>query len=130
MPATDFDAERTFDDQQFVAREVFRSDRMKVVCGYFGAGQFIPVHTPDSDVVVAVRAGTGIVREGETSHRVGPGDVVVIDAGTSRGVKADDDTRLEALLVTTPPPTDGEHEPVRRGIRDAEFDPGIDSAGK
>jgi len=48
---------------------------------------------------------------------------VTVGADTDRGVKADDDSRLEALLVTAPPPTDAEHEPVRRGLRTDEFDP-------
>lgn len=126
MPAIDFGAERTFDDEKFVAREVFRSERTKVVCGYFEPGQFIPVHAPDSDVTISIRSGTGIVREQDTSHEVGPDDIVVIEAGTRRGIKADDDTQLEALLVTAPPPTDAEHDPVRRGIREGEFEPEID----
>jgi quercetin dioxygenase-like cupin family protein len=130
MPATDFDAERTFDDEQFVAREVFRSDRTKVVCGFFEPGQFIPVHAPDSDVTVAVQSVTGLVREGDTDHRVEPGDVVAIEAGTKRGVKADDGAQLEALLVTAPPPTDAEHHPVRRGIREGEFEPDAGAASK
>lgn len=128
MPAIDFQAERTFNDEKFVAREVFRSERMKVVCGYFEPGQFIPVHAPASNVIITVRSGTGIVRERETTHEVGPGDVIVIEAGTPRGVKADNDTQLEALLVTVPPPTDAEHDPVQRGIRDGEFEPEIDGA--
>jgi quercetin dioxygenase-like cupin family protein len=123
MPATDFDAERTFDDEQFVANEVFVSDRMKVVCGYFEPGQFIPVHAPDSDLAVTVHSGTGLVREGETTHRVESGDVVVVEAGVDRGIRADDSETLEALLVTAPPPTDAEHDPVRRGLRTGEFDP-------
>ncbi len=123
MPATDFDAERTFDDDRFVAQQLFSSDRMKVVCGYFEPGQFIPVHAPDSDVAIAVESGAGIVREDEQEHHVAPGDVVAIEAGTRRGVRADDDTRLEALLVTAPPPTAEEHEPVRRGVRNDEFEP-------
>ena len=102
---------------------VFGSDRMKVVCGYFEPGQFIPVHAPESDVTITVQSGTGTVREGDTEHAVAPGDVVVADAGTERGVKADDDARLEAVLVTAPPPTDAEHDPVREGIRRDEFDP-------
>jgi len=36
------------------------------------------------------------------------------------------DDRLEALLVTAPPPTDAEHATGREGIQRAEFDP-IDS---
>jgi len=123
MPAIDFDAERTYDDEQFSAREMFRTDRSKVVCGYFEPGQFIPVHTPASDVVISIRTGTGIVRDGEDTHRVSPGDVVVIESETARGIRASEDQRLEALLVTAPPPSDAEHEPVRKGIQRGEFDP-------
>lgn len=126
MPATDFDDERSYDDERFSASEVFRSDRMKVVCGYFEPGQFIPVHAPDSDVAITVRSGSGVVREGETERPVGPGDIVVVEAGTARGVKASDGERLEATLVTAPPPTDAEHDPVRAGIRRGEFDPRSD----
>jgi quercetin dioxygenase-like cupin family protein len=122
MTATGFDAERQYDDDRFSAVEVFRNDRLKVVCGYFKPGQFIPVHAPSSDVVIHVRSGTGVVRDGEVDRRVGPGDVVVVEADTARGVRADEDARLEALLVTTPPPTDAEHDPVRRGLRQEAFD--------
>ncbi|MUW13518.1 cupin domain-containing protein [Halorubrum sp. CBA1125] len=123
MTAIDFDAERTYDDEKFATVEVFRSERMKVVCGYFEPGQFIPVHAPSSDVLIDVRSGTGLVRDGDEEHRVAPGDVVTVEADTDRGIKADDDVRLEALLVTAPPPTDAEHEPVRRGLRTGEFAP-------
>jgi len=47
----------------------------------------------------------------------------VVEAGTARGVKASDGERLEASLVTAPPPTDAEHDPVREGIRRGKFDP-------
>ena len=122
MPTTSFDTERTYDDEQFSTRPLFKSERMKVVLGYFAPGQFIPVHAPDSDVAIAVRSGTGIVREGTDEHAVAPDDVVVVEAGTCRGVRADD-TRLEALLVTAPPPTDEEHASVREGLRRDEFIP-------
>ncbi len=102
---------------------MFRSDRSKVVCAYFDPGQFVPVHAPGSDVTVSVRTETGLVREGETDHRVGPGDVVVVPADEARGIRDDDDARLEALLVTAPPPTDDEHGPVRRGLARGEFEP-------
>ncbi|EMA26277.1 cupin domain-containing protein [Haloarcula argentinensis] len=123
MTATDFDAVREYDDDQFSAVEVFRNDRMKVVCGYFEPGQFIPVHAPASDVAIHVQSGTGVVRDGGTERMVEPGDVVVVEADTDRGVKADADSRLEALLVTAPPPTDAEHEPVRKGLKKGKFDP-------
>jgi len=120
---TDFDAERAYATDRFTAVEVFRSERMKVVCGYFEPGQFIPVHAPGSDVAVHVKSGIGLVRDGDQDHHVEPGDVVVVEADVDRGVRADDDTRLEALLVTAPPPTDAEHGPVREGLERGEFDP-------
>jgi quercetin dioxygenase-like cupin family protein len=123
MPATDFDAERAYDDDRFSTSEVFESDRVKVICGYFEPGQFIPVHAPGSDLVVEVRSGTGTVREGDAERSVEPGDVVVVAADAERGIKADGGTRLEVLLVTAPPPTDEEHEPVRKGLQRGEFDP-------
>ncbi|WP_251330455.1 cupin domain-containing protein [Haloplanus pelagicus] len=123
MPRIDFDAERDYDDDRFTAVGAFRSDRAKVICAYFEPGQFIPVHAPGSDLVVSIRAGTGRVRDGDTDHRVEPGDVIVVPADTERGIRADDGSRLEALVVTAPPPTDAEHELVRRGLRRGEFDP-------
>ena len=126
MVRTDFDGERAYDEARFSARTVFESERMKVVLGYFEPEQFIPVHAPDSDVTVAVQSGTAVVRDGEEEHEVAPGDVVVVEAGTDRGVRARGDERLEALLVTAPPPTDAEHDPVRRGLRDGLFDPGAE----
>ncbi len=123
MPATDFDAERAYDEEQFSAQPVFRNERIKVVLGYFEPGQFIPVHAPGSDVTICVRSGTGVVREGETEHAVEPDDVVVVEADVDRGIRASEGERLEALLVTSPPPTDAEHDPVREGLRRGVFDP-------
>jgi quercetin dioxygenase-like cupin family protein len=122
MPATSVDAERAYDDERFAAHEVFRTERSKAVCGYFEPGQFIPVHAPDSDVTIVVQSGTGIVRDGDDEHEVAAGSVVTVPAGRERGVRAGDG-RLEAVLVTAPPPTDAEHEPVRRGLQAGEFEP-------
>lgn len=126
MVATSLDDEREYDDDTFSAQTIHQSERQKVVLGYFEPGQFIPVHAPDSDVTVTVVSGTGVVRDGDDEHRVEPGDVVAVPAGTDRGVRADDDSRLEATLVTAPPPTDAEHDPVRKGLKRGEFDPGED----
>ncbi|GAB3666282.1 cupin domain-containing protein [Halopiger thermotolerans] len=123
MSKTDFDSEREYDDEKFSARTVFETDRMKVVCGYFEPGQFIPVHAPGSDVAIHVRSGTGVVRDGDDEHAVEPGDVVTVPADVDRGVRASEDERLEALLVTSPPPTDAEHAPVREGLKRGVFDP-------
>lgn len=121
MPKATITDERAFDDDRFATREVFRSERLKAVFGYFQPGQFIPVHEPSSDVVITVQSGTGLVREGETEHHVEPGDTVVVEADSARGIKAE--TELKAVLVTAPPPTDEEHEPVRKGLKNDEFEP-------
>jgi quercetin dioxygenase-like cupin family protein len=123
MVATSLDDERRFDDGQFVAETIHQSEQQKVVLGYFEPGQFIPVHAPDSDVAITIVSGTGVVRDGDDEHRVVPGDVVAVPAGTDRGIMADEDVQLEATLVTAPPPSDAEHEPVRRGLKQGEFDP-------
>lgn len=123
MVATSLEAEREYDDDRFSAQSIHRSETQKVVLGYFEPGQFIPVRAPDSDVAITVLSGTGVVRDGDEEHTVGPGDVVAVPAGTERGVRADEDTRLEATLVTAPPPTGAEHDPVRRGLQRGEFDP-------
>jgi quercetin dioxygenase-like cupin family protein len=123
MPATSVDANRQYSDDRFTAVEAFNTDRMKVICGYFEPGQFIPVHAPGSDVTICILRGNGTIREGDTDYQVGPGDVVAVEAGTDRGVKAADDGRLEAVLVTAPPPTDAEHDPVRQELEEGVFDP-------
>ncbi|WP_276256345.1 cupin domain-containing protein [Halomontanus rarus] len=123
MVATNVDAERTYDDEKFTTREVFRSERVKVIFGYFEPGQFIPVHAPESDLVLRVESGSGLVREGDEDHSVEAGDVVVVPAGESRGVHANEGEQLDAFLVVSPPPTDAEHDPVRRGLRRGEFEP-------
>lgn len=123
VTATNFNAERSYDDRKFNAVEVFKSDRMKAVCGFFEPGQFIPVHAPSSDVAIHVHSGTGLVRDGDDEHAIEPGDVIIVEADSDRGIRADEDSRLEAFLVTAPPPTDAEHDPVSEGIRRGEFDP-------
>lgn len=122
MVATSLDDERTYDDEQFTARTIHESEHQKVVLGYFEPGQFIPVHAPASDVAITVVSGTGTIRDGDQEHQVEPGDVVAVPAGEDRGVRAGDQ-RLEATLVTAPPPTDAEHDPVRQGLREGTFDP-------
>ncbi|MFB6093271.1 MAG: cupin [Haloquadratum sp.] len=124
MPKLDLDDARSYEDEQFAANELHHSDAAKVVYACFEPGQFIPVHAPESDVVVDVRSGSGIVREGEESHPVDAGEVVAVEAGVERGIRTGDE-RLETLLVTAPSPTHAEHEPVRRGLANGEFEPAL-----
>ena len=57
MPRIDTDAAREYEDGSFAANGVFKTDDAKMVYACFEPGQFIPVHAPDSDVVVTVRRG-------------------------------------------------------------------------
>jgi len=89
VPVVDFDAERSFDEDRFGPQLLAETDRPRVACGCAEPGQSVPVHAPGSDAVV--------------------------EADTKRGVRADEDARLEALLVASPPPSEAEHERVQRG---------------
>jgi quercetin dioxygenase-like cupin family protein len=120
MPVTNFDAERAYDDETVAAHKMFRTDDLQVVRGYFEPGQFIPPRASSSSPCSPAPASSA---RGETNHRVEAGDVVTLLADVDRGIRADDDSRLEALLVTAPPSTDAEHEPVRNGLRRGEFVP-------
>jgi len=124
MPETTVAGQREYSDKKFTAKEVARTENSKTVCGYFEPGQFIPVHAPASDVTIVVQSGEGIVRDGETEHEVATGSVVTVPAGRKRGVRADGE-RLEAVLVTAPPPSEAEHDPVKRGIRNDDFEPDL-----
>lgn len=55
-------------------------------------------------------------------HQVSPGYVVVVTAGERRGVRAEGG-RLRVALVVSPPPDDSDHEKVREGVKNDEWEP-------
>jgi quercetin dioxygenase-like cupin family protein len=122
MPETSFDDEREYGKKKFNACTFHADDAQKTVLGYFEPDQFIPVHAPDSTLTVVVQNGDGIVRDGDDEHEVEVGDVVVVPAGVERGVRGGKEG-LEALLVTSPPPTEEEHEKVHEGLSKGVFEP-------
>jgi hypothetical protein len=67
----------------------------------------LPLHASGRDVATGLRDGAGAVR--------------VTD--TDRGVPVGEDDRPETPFSTAPPPADADHEPVRRGARQGEFEP-------
>lgn len=121
MVSTSIDEEREYDDERFNPRVVYEDDHQKVILAYFEEDQFIPVHAPASTLTVVVQSGSGVVREEDEDHRVEPGDVVTVPSGVKRGVRAD--SRLEAVLVTSPPPSEADHSKVREGLKKGEFVP-------
>ena len=102
-----------FGADAFVAKELGASDRAKVVLAGLEDGQQIPLHAPDVDLAMAVLSGTGDLWIGDAPHPIAPGDVAVIPAGTTRGVRARGG-RLILMNVASPPPTAADHEVARR----------------
>ena len=91
-----------------------QTDRLKVVLTCFEAGQFIPVHSPGVDMALVILEGTATVVAGDAEVPAGPGAIVVVPAGESRGVKAS--TRLVAVHVVSPPPAEDDHAAVQAGL--------------
>ena len=86
------------------------STHMKAVLTCFEPGQFIPVHRPGVDMLLLVLEGEGRVVAGEREEAARPGTTIFVPAGEARGLKAD--TRIVALHVVSPPPTDADHAEV------------------
>jgi len=94
------------------------NERVKVILACFEAGQFIPVHRPGVDLTLVVLEGEGVLIAGDREERITPGILSFIPSGEARGIKAD--TRMVALNVVSPPPTDADHVEVmsklQRGV--------------
>lgn len=121
-PTTDL---ARFSTAGFEPQVLHATERCKVVLAALEDGQSIPPHAPDADVTVVVTAGTGDVATDSGPRPVAAGDVVVIPAGGTRGLRARGG-RLVAVLVVSPPPTEADHragasewappEPVERDV--------------
>ena len=53
---------KSLDDAKFVPKAVYQSQGMKVVLAYFKEGQFIPVHSPEVELVLANLIATAAPR--------------------------------------------------------------------
>ena len=93
------------------------SRHMKAVLTCLEPGQFIPVHRPGVDMLLLVLEGEGRVIAGDREERAQPGATVFVPAGEARGLKAE--SRLLALHVVSPPPTDADHAEVRARLKQA-----------
>ncbi len=90
--------------------------RVRVLLVCFEPGQFIPVHRPGVDLVLLVLEGEGRLVAGDREDGLTAGAVAFIAAGETRGIRAD--TRLVALQVVSPPPTDTDHAEVVRRLQE------------
>jgi quercetin dioxygenase-like cupin family protein/uncharacterized protein (DUF2249 family) len=116
---TNFERERVSDENAFSPVPIYTSDNYRVILAYFRAGQFIPVHTPNIDLVLLVHSGKGEVVAADRKLDVKAGDLVIVPKGEKRGVRAISD--MEILHLVSPPPTDADHEEVAAKLTQGVF---------
>ncbi|MCC6175198.1 MAG: cupin domain-containing protein [Chloroflexi bacterium] len=111
----DYRAVAAFQAGRFSPVALGQTDHVKVVLTCFEPGQFIPVHTPGIDVTLVILEGEGTIVAGDQEAEVRSGAVVIVPAGAARGVKAT--TRLIAVHLVSPPPTEADHAEVQSKLR-------------
>ena len=111
---------RSFNEDRFAPNPVYQSDGMKVVLAYFKKDQFIPVHSPEVELVLFVIEGEAELVTGDERVSVGKDDLIIIPKGAKRGVKAL--TELTILHVVHPPPSEEDHKEVHAGLAQGKFD--------
>jgi quercetin dioxygenase-like cupin family protein len=92
---------------------------VKAVLTCLEPGQFIPVHRPGVDIALIVLEGDGQMVAGDTQQAVHSRAVIFVPAGEARGVKAE--TRLVALHVVSPPPTEKDHFEVMAKLKQGKW---------
>jgi quercetin dioxygenase-like cupin family protein len=108
-----------FRPEKFNPIVVAATSHMKSVLTCLEPGQFIPVHRPGVDMLLLVLEGEGRLVAGEQEDAAGPGTVVFVPAGEARGLKAQ--TRIVALHVVSPPPTDADHVEVAARLKQGDW---------
>jgi quercetin dioxygenase-like cupin family protein/iron-sulfur cluster repair protein YtfE (RIC family) len=97
-----------FSPEGFGRRVLSETDHFRVVVAALEDGQEIPLHAPPLDMVMTIVEGIGQVMAGDQVHPVRAGDVVIVPAGQTRGLRATGG-RLVAVNVVSPPPGPGDH---------------------
>ena len=111
---------KSLDDAKFVPKAVYQSQGMKVVLAYFKEGQFIPVHSPEVELVLCILEGKAEVVAGDERVVAGKNEIIIIPKGQKRGVKAL--SELTVLHVVQPPPSDMDHKEVHARLAQGKFD--------
>ncbi len=112
-------ASASFRKEQFTPVPVAGNERARMLIVCFEPGQFIPVHKPGVDLSLVVLEGDGVLVADGREQPITRGTVAFVPGGESRGVKAT--TRLVAVTVVTPPPTDADHAEVAAKLKRGEF---------
>ena len=105
----------TFRPERFNPVLVAAGAHMKAVLTCLEPGQFIPVHSAGVDMALLVLEGDGQIVAGDVQEAIHPGAVVFVPAREARGVKAE--TRLVALHLVSPPPTEKDHFEVMAKLK-------------
>jgi quercetin dioxygenase-like cupin family protein len=109
----------SFRPGRFTPVPVAGNERARVMTVYFEPGQFIPVHRPGVDLSLVVLEGEGVMVADGREEPLERGTVAFVPAGEARGIKAR--TRLVAVTVVTPPPTEADHVEVVERLTRGEF---------
>ena len=112
---SDYRSATAFQAGRFSPVALGETERVRVVLTCFEPDQYIPVHSPGVDMTLVVLEGEGTVVAGDQEAEVGPGAIVLVPAGSARGVKAK--TRLVAVHLVSSPPTEADHTEVQAKLR-------------
>lgn len=93
-----------------VARPLLERPELQALLIDLEPGRELAPHTPGSDLILSVLDGAGELLADGRLYQVRAGDLAVIPAGQSRGIRCREG-RLVALGVVAPPPGATDHRP-------------------
>lgn len=111
----DYRTAASFSPERFTPVPFGQSERSRALLVCLEPGQFIPVHSPGVDIAFVILEGEGTLVAGTQEAEVGPGALAFAAAGEARGLRAR--TRLIAVHIVAPPPTEEDHTAVMVGLR-------------
>jgi quercetin dioxygenase-like cupin family protein len=111
---------KAFGEENFAPNVVYHSGDIKVVLAYFKTDQFIPVHTPQVDLILYILEGQAEVVAGDERLTAAKGDLIIIPKGLKRGIKAL--SELAILHVVQPPPAADDHNEVHAKLAAGRFE--------
>lgn len=105
------DALAQFKKERFSAVPILRTEHVQVMIVAFEPGQEIPLHAPQVNLVVTVASGSGELYADGRVQALHEGDVALVPAGETRGIRARAE-RLVLVNTVTPLPGADDHGPV------------------
>jgi len=117
---TSFDKERKYNIDEFNPVPIYSTNDYRVLLTFIKAGQFIPVHRPNIDLIFLVKSGKGKFVVGDEKFQIKAGDILVVPKGTKRGIYAEED--IEALHIVIPPPSSADHYEVAEKLKKKIFE--------